>query len=167
MSKLPRASLAYAKYSPSGDRLGLVSTPAASVSCVNDHHPGSADLFAASRHVVAAVTSTAAASTPSAITLVRLARVATSAVVPPVLTPGSTSVRVSASANFSAVANRSAGSLASAVSTARSTARGTVSRTAVGAVGRSVSTLATIACTVDPLNGGSPVSISYVTAPSE
>jgi len=42
-----------------------------------------------------------------------------------------------------------------------------VSRIAVGAVGRSVSTLATIACTVDPPKGGSPTSISYVTAPSE
>ena len=33
-------------------------------------------------------------------------------------------------------------------------------------VGRSLITFATIACTVGPLNGGSPASISYVTAPS-
>src|SRR5688500_7855956 len=47
-----------------------------------------------------------------------------------------------------------------------STPAGTISRTVCSAVGRSVSTFATIAWTVDPVNGGSPASISYVTAPN-
>jgi hypothetical protein len=72
----------------------------------------------------------------------------------------------SASANAFAPSNRSAGSFASAVITAASTCAGTVSRVVRIGVGLSVSTLATIACTVLPVNGGSPVSISYVTAPS-
>ncbi len=63
-------------------------------------------------------------------------------------------------AKSAAVAKRSAGSLASAVSTACSTWTGTVSRNVRSGVGRSLSTLATIACTLDPVNGGSPVSIS-------
>src|SRR5690348_16595866 len=72
---------------------------------------------------------------------------------------------VSAAANSAAVANLSAGSLASAVSTAYSTAGGTVSRSVDTAVGLSLMTFATTACTLDPVNGGSPVSISFVTAP--
>ena len=50
--------------------------------------------------------------------------------------------------------------------TAASTCAGTVSRVVRIGVGLSVSTLATMACTVLPVKGGSPVSISYVTAPS-
>jgi hypothetical protein len=66
----------------------------------------------------------------------------------------------SAAANSAAVANRSAGSFSSAVSTASSTAGGIVSRRRVGAAGFSVMTLATIAWAVEPMNGGSPTSIS-------
>ena len=66
----------------------------------------------------------------------------------------------SASANSFAVAKRSAGSFCSAVSTACSTAGGTVSRMRVGGTGFSVIALATMACTVLPVKGGSPTSIS-------
>src|SRR6185437_14473721 len=72
----------------------------------------------------------------------------------------------SAAANSLALPNRSAGSFSSAVSTARSTAAGTVCRTLRGAAGSAVITLATIACAVGPVNGGSPTSISYVVAPN-
>ncbi len=65
-----------------------------------------------------------------------------------------------AAANSAAVANRSAGSFASAVRTASSTSSGTVSRTVESAVARSVITLATMACAVLPVKGGSPASIS-------
>ncbi|MFN8876877.1 MAG: hypothetical protein ACK53A_16400 [Gemmatimonadota bacterium] len=41
-----------------------------------------------------------------------------------------------------------------------------VSRNAVGATGFSVRTFATMLCTDAPVKGGSPHSISYVTAPS-
>jgi hypothetical protein len=75
-------------------------------------------------------------------------------------------VDTSAEENSAASANRSAGSLASAVVTARSTAIGTVSRTWRSATGDVVSTRATIACAVGPVNGGSPANISYVTTPS-
>ena len=40
-----------------------------------------------------------------------------------------------------------------------------VSRTVRGDIGRSVITFAMIACALAPVNGGSPVSISYSTAP--
>jgi len=73
---------------------------------------------------------------------------------------------ISASANAFALAKRSAGSFASARSTAFSTPGVTVSRTARSDGGFSDSTRATMACTVAPVNGGSPVSISNVTAPS-
>jgi hypothetical protein len=66
----------------------------------------------------------------------------------------------SASANCAAVANRSAGSFASARRMHASTWGGMVSRTMRGGAGRSLITLATIACTVAPVNGGAPVSIS-------
>ena len=66
----------------------------------------------------------------------------------------------SAAANSAALANRSAGSFSSAVSTASSTASGTRSRRATSPAGFSVITLATIACAVGPVNGGSPISIS-------
>ena len=73
---------------------------------------------------------------------------------------------LSASANSAALANRSAGSFSSAVRIALSTSGGMVCR--CGRIGRggSVSTRATIACAVEPVNGGSPVSISYSTTPS-
>jgi len=58
------------------------------------------------------------------------------------------------------VANRSAGSFSSAVITAASTWRGMVWRCAASGLGLSVTTRATTACAVDPVNGGSPESIS-------
>ncbi|CAN5836237.1 hypothetical protein BH24GEM1_BH24GEM1_30070 [soil metagenome] len=67
---------------------------------------------------------------------------------------------LSASANSAAVAKRSAGSFSSAVSTAASTCRGMVWRWVPSGRGLSVSTRATTACAVWPVNGGSPVSIS-------
>ena len=78
-----------------------------------------------------------------------------------VATPG----RASASANCAAVANRSAGSFESAVRTAASTWGGTVFRCSMSERGSSVITRAMIACAVGPVNGGSPVSISYSTQP--
>ena len=72
----------------------------------------------------------------------------------------------SAWANSAAVPNRSAGSFSSAVSTAVSTCGGMVWRCGRSGRGLSVTTRATIACAVEPVNGGSPVSISYSTAPS-
>src|SRR5687767_1814461 len=77
-------------------------------------------------------------------------------VVRPVVLVGDTS----AAANSAAVAKRSAGSLESAVSTASSTASGTLRRWAVRPAGSAVITLATMACAVGPVNGGSPTSIS-------
>ena len=71
-----------------------------------------------------------------------------------------------AAANSPAVANRSAGSFWSAVNTAASTWGGTVLRWTTMGRGSSVSTRATIACDEEPVNGGSPASISYVMAPS-
>jgi hypothetical protein len=73
----------------------------------------------------------------------------------------------SASANSVAVAKRSAGTFASARITAASMCSGTVSRVKRMVCGRSCRTLAMIACTVLPACGGSPVSISYATAPNE
>ena len=67
---------------------------------------------------------------------------------------------VSAPANAAALEKRSAGSLARHLSTAASTCCGTVSRTMEMGRGRSLRTFATIACTVAPVNGASPVSIS-------
>ena len=68
--------------------------------------------------------------------------------------------RAWASANCAAVANRSAGSFSSAVNTAASTCGGMVCRW--GSIGRglSVTTRATTAWAVEPVNGGSPVSSS-------
>ena len=71
-----------------------------------------------------------------------------------------------AAANSAALANRSAGSFCSAVSTAALRCGGTDFRTSSGGTGSAVITFATIACAVGPVNGGSPTSISYVTAPS-
>ena len=67
---------------------------------------------------------------------------------------------LSAAANSAALPHRSAGSLASAVSTASSTSGGTVSRRLRIGAGLSVITLATMACAVGPVKGGSPSSIS-------
>ncbi len=67
---------------------------------------------------------------------------------------------VSALANSAAVAKRSAGSLDSAIITAFSTVSGTVSRVAEIGVGRCVIILETIAWTLLPVKGASPVSIS-------
>ena len=77
------------------------------------------------------------------------------------------SVAESASANSRAVPNRSVGVFSRARIRARSTDGGTLSRSRRTDVGRSVSSFAMIARLVDPLTGGSPASISYVTAPSE
>ena len=71
-----------------------------------------------------------------------------------------------ASLNAAAVLNRSAGSFSSARSTAASTWGGTVCRCGRSGLGASVSTRATIPWAVLPVNGGSPVSISYSTHPS-
>jgi hypothetical protein len=70
-----------------------------------------------------------------------------------------------ASAKGAALANRSAGSFSSAMSTAASMWGGTVWRWEMSGRGVSVTTFATIACAVGPVNGGSPTSISYSTAP--
>ena len=72
----------------------------------------------------------------------------------------------SAVANSAALAYRSAGSLASAVSTAASMCGGTVLRTTDKRSGSLLMTFATMACTLLPVNGASPASISYVIAPS-
>ena len=66
----------------------------------------------------------------------------------------------SASPNSWAEPQRSAGSFCSAVRTASSTAGGTVGRLGRSGGGCSVSTFATIACELGPVNGGSPASIS-------
>ncbi len=75
--------------------------------------------------------------------------------------------RVSASANWPAVAKRSAGSLDSARNTAVSIGGDTVSRSSASRRGRAVMIFAMMACAVGPVNGGSPASISYNTHPSE
>ena len=72
----------------------------------------------------------------------------------------------SAAASSRAVDGRSAGSFESACAIAASTCGGTESRARESGVGYSVITFATIACAVGPVNGGSPASISYVTAPN-
>ena len=74
---------------------------------------------------------------------------------------------VKAVANWAALSNRSAGTLASAFSRAASTCGGTVSLMILIRVGFSPMTLAMIACTFDPVNGGSPASSSYSTLASE
>jgi hypothetical protein len=73
---------------------------------------------------------------------------------------------VRAPAKAAALAKRSAGSFSNAVSTASSTVVGTRGRARRMAVGCSVRILATMAWAVLPVNGGSPVSISYVITPS-
>ena len=170
MSQLPRARLEYANDCPSGERLGLFSTPAASVSCVKLVHAGSAEADRRPSHHAAA-TAPSAMMVPAATNTPR-ARAGRAAVVP-AATLGArgggaagTSRLASASANRSALAKRSAGSFARAVRIAASAAGGIVSRSARGVMGRSVSTLATIVWTVGPVNGGSPTNISYVTAPN-
>ncbi len=65
-----------------------------------------------------------------------------------------------------ALANRSAGSFCRAVCTVAATAGGTVRLSVATGTGSDAITLATMACAVGPSNGGSPVSISYITQPS-
>ena len=74
---------------------------------------------------------------------------------------------VSASLNSRAVAQRSAGNFSSDLSTVTAICSGTLGRDRRMLRGVSVSTRAITACDVLPMCGGSPVSISYVTAPSE
>ena len=66
----------------------------------------------------------------------------------------------SASLNSRADPQRSAGSFCSAVRIALSAAGETVGRLALSAGGCSVRTLATMACELGPVKGGSPASIS-------
>ena len=74
---------------------------------------------------------------------------------------------VSAAANAAAVANRSAGSFCQRGQHRVLDVRRDASRAAaMSGAGFSVITLATIACAVGPVNGGSPASISYATQPS-
>ena len=72
----------------------------------------------------------------------------------------------SASANAFAESKRSAGNFSSAQCTAAATFTGTFRRMTVSGCGSYVISRAMIACAVVPVNGGSPASISYVTAPS-
>src|SRR5262245_46938440 len=74
---------------------------------------------------------------------------------------------VNASANAFAVAKRSAGNFSNACSTAIATCGGTLGRKVRTGWGAVVISLAMIACALEPECGGSPVSISYVTAASE
>ncbi len=67
---------------------------------------------------------------------------------------------VSASANSSAVPNRSAGSFSSALASAAATFGGTDLRNFVTAVASSVTIFMMICCAVEPVCGGSPASIS-------
>ena len=71
----------------------------------------------------------------------------------------------SAWANCAAVANRSAAIGASARRIAWSTGSGTLGRTDRTLGGGSVRRFTIIACAVAPVNGASPASISYSTAP--
>ena len=73
----------------------------------------------------------------------------------------------SADANSAAVPKRSAGNFSSPRSTAVSSDGVTAFRVSDGRSTLALITLATTACTLEPVNGGSPVSISYVTAASE
>src|SRR2546426_12739865 len=68
-----------------------------------------------------------------------------------------------ASTNWKAVTNRSAGTMASAWVIARSTASGTVARRVRSGGTGSREWRASTACTLGPVNGGSPTSISYST----
>src|SRR5262245_40428801 len=78
---------------------------------------------------------------------------------------GSVPTLAIAELNAVVVSQRSAGSFWSAAWMARSRAAGTVLRRDAIDPGRSVKTLATIACVVGPVNGGSPSNISYATQP--
>src|SRR4051812_11435573 len=73
----------------------------------------------------------------------------------------------SARTNSATLANRSAGTFDSAFATAASTLADTVGRTVRTCITGSVSSLAMTACTVFPVIGGSPTSISYSTDASE
>ena len=65
-----------------------------------------------------------------------------------------------------ALSKRSAGNFSSARITACSTPNGTALRCTAMLRGSSVSTRATMACTVGPVKGTSPTSISYVITPN-
>ena len=113
------------------------------------------------RNTPPAATPTASRATPAAASAQRFAgrRDATLPAAddtPPCPNPGF----ASASAKAAALANRSAGNFSSAFATAAATFPGTVFRCAVSSFGDSVITLATIACALGPVNGGSPISIS-------
>ena len=73
----------------------------------------------------------------------------------------------SARASSVAVAKRSAGNVAIAMPAMRSTSGSTVGRASRRLGARSVKRRAMIACTVGPVNGGAPASISYSTHPNE
>ncbi len=66
----------------------------------------------------------------------------------------------SASANCAALANRSAGNLANACVSAALTLAGTIGLRVATGTASSVTTLVNTACTVGPVCGGSPTSIS-------
>ena len=130
-----------------------------------DHVGGGAGVRRPSRQPIAAMA--IATTTPPATVVARERQGGEAAGGALALGPGTaptTSAGLSASANFSAVPNRSAGSFASALRIAASMASARYREPPRGAVGRSVSTLATMVCTVGPVNGGSPTTISYATA---
>src|SRR5262245_5079741 len=95
MSQLPRALLEYANEPPSGARLGPVSTPDASVSCVNvDHGASAVDGRRPSHQLVAAIAAAAAVNTTARAIRTRGRAVAVTAlagvpVATPALTPDS------------------------------------------------------------------------------
>ena len=73
----------------------------------------------------------------------------------------------SASANAFALSKRSAGIFSSAFATAAATFGGTALRSFVTGAASSVTIFMMICCADAPVCGGSPVSISYSTQPSE
>ena len=70
-----------------------------------------------------------------------------------------------AAANSLPLSNRSVANRSSARCTARATGRGTPGRSAVTLAGVCTKRFAITACTVAPVNGGAPTSISYSTQP--
>ena len=82
-------------------------------------------------------------------------------------TTGIESIAVSSACHSAAEPGRSIGVRLSARCKARATGLGTPSRNAVISAGVWTNRLAMTACTVGPVNGGSPTSISYNTQPNE
>ncbi len=74
---------------------------------------------------------------------------------------------VSASPNAAALSNRSAANFSNDLATAAVTFGGTDFRSSVTGVACSVTIFMMICCAEPPVCGGSPVSISYSTLPSE